>query len=148
MQGHTYLGDGEGRTCVLLAAAGSFVEEELTPFFAAVQALSHPIPMRLTVRTMATPSGLWSACLCGQHAANAWLVDGGGGLHCELAMLVSNSEALPEVHFGQSILKALYEVKCLLLAVKDSIAVHISLDVISFFQLFSRFELLAISVKA
>ena len=89
--------------------------------------------MRLTVRTMATPSGLRSARLCGQHAANAWLVDSGGGLHTELVMLVSNSEALPEVHFGQSILKALYEVKCVLLAVKDSIEVHISLDVISLF---------------
>ena len=80
--------------------------------------------MRLTVRTMATPSGLWSACLCGQHAAQAWLVAGGGGLHCERVVLVSYFESLAEVHFGEGILQALHEVK-------DPLVTHIFLDVIS-----------------
>ena len=60
------------------------------------------LSVRLTVRTMATPSGLWSACLCGQHAAQAWLVAGGGGLHCELVILVSYAESLAEVNLAQS----------------------------------------------
>ena len=96
--------------------------------------------MRLTVRTMATPSGLWSACLCGQHAAQAWLVAGGGGLHRELVVLdilvlfatnVFYFESLADVHFGEGILQALHEVKCVLLAIKDSLVTHIFLDVIS-----------------
>ena len=87
--------------------------------------------MRLTVRTMATPSGLWSACLCGQHAAQAWLVAGGGGLHRELVVLVSYFESLAYVHFGEGILQALHEVKCVLPTIKDSLVTHILLDVIS-----------------
>ena len=102
MQGHPYLGDGEGGAGVLLAVASSLMTEQLTSVCAAIQALSHPISVRLTVRAMATPLGLRSTCLCGQHAAQAWLVAGGGGLHCELVMLVSYSESLAEVNLAKS----------------------------------------------
>ena len=67
---------------------------------------------------MATPSGLWSACLFGQHAAQAWLVAGGGGLHCELVVLVSNLESLFEINIEQGRLEALNEVNCILLQLK------------------------------
>ena len=80
---------------------------------------------------MATPSGLWSACLCGQHAAQAWLVAGGGGLHRELVVLVPYFEAMVDVHFVESILQALHEVKCVLFAIKDTLITYIFLDVIS-----------------
>ena len=79
---------------------------------------------------MATPSGLWSACLCGQHAAQAWLVAGGGGLHRELVVLVPYFEALADVHFVNSILHALHEVKCVLLAVKDFLVIYIFPDML------------------
>ena len=87
--------------------------------------------MRLTVRAMATPSGLRSTCLCGQHAAQAWLVAGGGGLHCELVALVSYVESLVEVHFGEGILQALHEVKCELLAIEDCVQTNIIPDMVS-----------------
>ena len=132
MQGHPYLGDGEGGAGVLLTVAGSLMREGLTSVSAAIQALSHPISVRLTVRAVATPLGLRSTCLCGQHAAQAWLVAGGGGLHRELVVLVPYFESLAEVHFGEGILQALHEVKCVLLAIKDSLVIHIFFDVISF----------------
>ena len=50
VQGHPNLGDGEGGAGILLAVAGSLMREGLTSVFAAIQALSHPISMRLTVR--------------------------------------------------------------------------------------------------
>ena len=103
--------------------------------------------MRLTVRTMATPLGLRSTCLCGQHTAQAWLVDGGGGLHCELVMLVSYAESLAEVNFTKSILQALHEVKCVLLTIKDSLFTYIFLDVISLDQIVISLELLVVLVK-
>ena len=59
---------------------------------------------------MATPSGLWSACLCGQHAAQAWLVAGGGGLHCELVVLMGCFESFAEVDLFESTFQALHEV--------------------------------------
>ena len=87
--------------------------------------------MRLTVRAMATPSGLRSTCLCGQHAAQAWLVAGGGGLHCELVVLVPYFESLSNVRFDEGILQTLHEVKCVFLAIKDALLTYIILDVIS-----------------
>ena len=104
--------------------------EVVTFVFAATQALSHPIPMRLTVRAMATPSGLRSARLCGQRAPQAWFVDGGWGLHRELLLLVSKLEALAYINLGEGILKALHEVICVPFAVKDSFSVNIFLYVL------------------
>ena len=88
--------------------------------------------MRLTVREMATPSGLRSTCLCGQHAAQAWLVAGGGGLHCELVMLVSYAESLAEVNLAKSTFEALHEIQRELFAIKDSFIAHIFSNVLSF----------------
>ena len=103
--------------------------------------------MRVTVRTMATPSGLWSASLCGQHAAQAWLVAGGGGLHCELVVLVSYFEPLTDVHFRNSILQALHEVECVLFAIKYSPTTHVLLDMISLNPIAICLELLISLIK-
>ena len=103
--------------------------------------------MRLTVRTMATPSGLRSTCLCGHHAAQAWLIAGGGGLHCELVMLVSYAESLAEVNISNGTMEALHKVQGKLLAIKDSQVTNIFLDVISLNQIVICLELLVGLVK-
>ena len=62
---------------------------------------------------------------------SAWLVAGGGGLQREFVMVVPYFESLADVYFGEGILQALHEVKCVLLAIIDSLVTHKFLNVIS-----------------
>ena len=133
VQGHPYLGEGEAGASVLLAITCPLMGEWFTNAWAAVPALSHPMLMRLTIRTMSAPSGLRSASLCGQHAAEAWHVRGGEGFHCEHVLPLHTTgvaldfyfESLTQVHTVDSFLDALHKANCILFAVKDTVVTHV-----------------------
>ena len=123
VDGHSYLGNCQGGTCILLTIAGSLVAEKLTWFLTSIETLRQTLVMRQTVRAMSASTSLGAANVFGDHTVETRIIVGGEGEH------LSTDGALWKFNLVHCLANRIKEFRSISLAVEDSI-VKVATDVI------------------